>query len=88
MTIVPRGSRETIRSARLGRQRLMGATVARYTASHAMRTTITSASTVSPKTSEPQRCSGDKRSMMGRACNPISTNANTLTTNTAVSHTA
>ena len=37
--------------------------------------------------SDPQRSSGDKRSMMGRACNPISTNASTLTTKTAVSHT-
>ena len=55
--------------------------------SQAMRTRITSASTLSPNASEPQRSSGDKRSMMGRACNPISTNASTLTTKTAVSHT-
>jgi hypothetical protein len=30
MTVVPRGSRETSRSAGLGRQRLMATTVARY----------------------------------------------------------
>jgi hypothetical protein len=65
----------------------MVATIALYTASQAMRTTITTASTLSPNPSEPQRCSGDKRSMIVRACNPISTNASTFTTKTAVSHT-
>jgi hypothetical protein len=65
----------------------MVATIALYTASQAMRTTITTASTPSANTSELQRCSGDKRSMIVGGLHPISTNASTFTTRTAVSHT-